>query len=176
MVDKIFIQHYQSPCGDMILGSLGDKLCLCNWVRQKHPGRVDHRLQTLLNAGYTEMTSEIIEETRRQLDEYFRHERQAFDIPLLTAGTEFQKSVWNSLMEIPYGQTITYGELATRLGKPAAVRAVANANGANAISIIIPCHRVIGSDNTLTGYGGGLEAKKFLLELEQTQTNHTVSR
>lgn len=133
-------------------------------------------MQTLLNAGYTEMTSEIIEETRRQLDEYFRHERQAFDIPLLTAGTEFQKSVWNSLMEIPYGQTITYGELATRLGKPAAVRAVANANGANAISIIIPCHRVIGSDNTLTGYGGGLEAKKFLLELEQTQTNHTVSR
>lgn len=160
----------------MILGSLGDKLCLCNWVRQKHPGRVDHRLQTLLNAGYTEMTSEIIEETRRKLDEYFRHERQAFDIPLLTAGTEFQKSVWNSLMEIPYGQTITYRELAKRLGKPAAVRAVANANGANAISIIIPCHRVIGSDNTLTGYGGGLEAKKFLLELEQTQTNHTVSR
>ena len=133
-------------------------------------------MQTLLNAGYTEMTSKIIEETRRQLDEYFRHERQAFDIPLLTAGTEFQKSVWNSLMEIPYGQTITYGELATLLGKPAAVRAVANANGANAISIIIPCHRVIGSDNTLTGYGGGLEAKKFLLELEQTQTNHTVSR
>ena len=133
-------------------------------------------MQTLLNAGYTEMTSEIIEETRRQLDEYFRHERQAFDIPLLTAGTEFQKSVWNSLMEIPYGQTITYGELATLLGKPAAVRAVANANGANAISIIIPCHRVIGSNNTLTGYGGGLEAKKFLLELEQTQTNHMVSR
>lgn len=133
-------------------------------------------MQTLLNAGYTEMTSEIIEETRRQLNEYFRHERQAFDIPLLTAGTEFQESVWNSLMEIPYGQTITYGELATRLGKPAAVRAVANANGANAISIIIPCHRVIGSNNTLTGYGGGLEAKKFLLELEQTQTNHTVSR
>lgn len=133
-------------------------------------------MQTLLNAGYTEITSEIIEETRRQLDEYFRHERQAFDIPLLTAGTEFQESVWNSLMEIPYGQTITYGELATRLGKPAAVRAVANANGANAISIIIPCHRVIGSNNTLTGYGGGLEAKKFLLELEQTQTNHTVSR
>lgn len=133
-------------------------------------------MQTLLNAGYTEMTSEIIEETRRQLDEYFRHKRQAFDIPLLTAGTEFQKSVWNSLMEIPYGQTITYGELATRLGKPAAVRAVANANGANAISIIIPCHRVIGNNNTLTGYGGGLEAKKFLLELEQTQTNHMVSR
>lgn len=133
-------------------------------------------MQTLLNAGYTEMTSKIIEETRRQLDEYFWHERQAFDIPLLTAGTEFQKSVWNSLMEIPYGQTITYGELATRLGKPAAVRAVANANGANAISIIIPCHRVIGSNNTLTGYGGGLEAKNFLLELEQTQTNHTVSR
>lgn len=133
-------------------------------------------MQTLLNAGYTEMTSEIIEETRRQLDEYFRHERQAFDIPLLTAGTEFQESVWNSLMEIPYGQTITYGELATLLGKPAAVRAVANANGANAISIIIPCHRVIGSNNTLTGYGGGLEAKKFLLELEQTQTNHMVSR
>ena len=92
-----------------------------------------------------------------------------FDIPMLFAGTDFQKKVWHKLLEIPYGVTISYGELATQLGMPKAVRAVANANGANAISIIVPCHRVIGSDHSLTGYGGGLAAKKKLLELESVE-------
>ena len=87
-------------------------------------------------------------------------------MPLLFVGSDFQKSVWQMLLEIPYGQTISYGEMARRIGIPKAVRAVANANGANAISIFAPCHRIIGSDRSLTGYGGGLEAKKFLLELE----------
>ena len=89
-----------------------------------------------------------------------------FDIPLLFIGTEFQKNVWHKLLEIPYGKTVSYGELAKLLGIPKAVRAVANANGANAISIFAPCHRVIGSDHSLTGYGGGLAAKRLLLDLE----------
>ena len=101
------------------------------------------------------------------LDAYFRLERKSFDVPLLTVGTDFQKQVWDALQEIPYGKTCSYGELAERIGQPKAVRAVANANGANAISLFIPCHRIIGSDYSLTGYGGGLEAKKFLLELEK---------
>ena len=167
MRNKIFIQRYHSPCGEMVIGSSGGKLCLCNWVTEKHPGRVDRRLQDGLKAEYEEGTSDIIDETARQLDEYFRHERKAFDVPLLFVGTEFQKSVWRQLLEIPYGQTISYGEMAARLGMPKAVRAVANANGANAISVIAPCHRVICSDGTLTGYGGGLDAKKYLLSLEQ---------
>lgn len=108
----------------------------------------------------------IIESATAQLDEYFACKRQTFDIPLLFAGTDFQKTVWNTLLSIPYGKTISYGEMARLIGKPRAVRAVANANGANAISIFAPCHRVIGSDNTLTGYGGGLAVKEYLLKLE----------
>ena len=93
-----------------------------------------------------------------------------FDIPILFTGTDFQKKVWHKLLEIPYGQTLSYGEMTKRLDIPNAVRAVANANGANAISIFVPCHRVIGSDRSLTGYGGGLAAKKYLLELESIAT------
>ena len=152
----------------MVLGSYGDKLCLCNWVEEKHPGRVDKRLRTFLKAGYEEASSPVVEEAVRQLDEYFRKERTVFDVPLLFAGSDFQKRVWRLLLDIPYGQTISYGEMARRLGMPTAVRAVANANGANAISIFAPCHRVIGSNRSLTGYGGGIEAKKFLLELEKS--------
>ena len=166
MKNRIQIQHYLSPCGELLLGSLGEKLCLCNWTKEKHPGRVDKRLQTLLKAEYEERESDITREAARQLDEYFRHERQQFTLPLLLAGTEFQQSVWRQLLEIPYGQTISYGEMAQRLGMPKAVRAVANANGANAISLFAPCHRVIGSDGSLTGFGGGIDAKRFLLELE----------
>ena len=94
-------------------------------------------------------------------------QRTSFDLPLLFAGTDFQKRVWDLLLTIPYGKTLSYGELARQLGLPNATRAVANANGANAISIFAPCHRIIGSDGTLTGYGGGLAAKRFLLELEK---------
>ena len=166
MKNIIQISRYSAPCGEMILGAYEDKLCLCNWVTEKHPGRVEKRLQTFLKADYVEASSATIQEAVRQLDEYFREERKTFDVPLLFVGTDFQKQVWRQLLEIPYGHTISYGEMARQLGKPSAVRAVANANGANAISIFAPCHRVIGSNHSLTGYGGGLEAKRFLLRLE----------
>lgn len=166
MDNKILTQTYLSPCGPLLLGSFQDKLCLCNWFNEKHPGRVDKRLQAGLHARYAPQASDITQEAVRQLDEYFTGQRKSFDMPLLFVGSDFQKSVWQMLLEIPYGQTISYGEMARRIGMPKAVRAVANANGANAISIFAPCHRVIGSDHSLTGYGGGLEAKKFLLELE----------
>ena len=166
MDDKILTQTYLSPCGPLLLGSFQDELCLCNWLNEKHPGRVDKRLQAGLHARYAPQASDITQEVVRQLDEYFTGQRKSFDMPLLFVGSDFQKSVWQMLLEIPYGQTISYGEMARRIGMPKAVRAVANANGANAISIFAPCHRVIGSDRSLTGYGGGLEAKKFLLELE----------
>lgn len=162
----IQIQIYHSPCGDLMLGSFEDKLCLCDWAIEQHRDIVDIRLRKILQANYEKKTSDIIQETGKQLDEYFSGKRTVFDIPLLFAGTDFQKKVWHKLLEIPYGTTISYGELATQLNMPKAVRAVANANGANAISIIVPCHRVIGSDHSLTGYGGGLEAKKTLLTLE----------
>lgn len=103
---------------------------------------------------------------RTQLAEYFDGSRREFDLPLALEGTPFQREVWEALREIPYGETVSYGELALRLGKPDAVRAVGLANGRNPISIVVPCHRVIGADGSLTGYGGGLERKRELLDLE----------
>ena len=103
---------------------------------------------------------------RKQLDEYFAGRRTTFDVPLRMAGTAFQRRVWSELQEIPYGQSISYSELARRIGIPSASRAVGTANGLNPIAVIVPCHRVIGADGSLTGYGGGLERKRLLLDLE----------
>ena len=104
---------------------------------------------------------------RRQLEEYFARERSSFDLSLAPAGTPFQQSVWAELQRVGYGTTITYAALATHIGRPTAIRAAGAANGANPVSIVIPCHRVVGSNGSLTGYGGGLEAKRFLLDLER---------
>jgi methylated-DNA-[protein]-cysteine S-methyltransferase len=111
--------------------------------------------------------SPVLERAVEQLDEYFAGLRSEFDVPLLFVGTDFQKMVWRELLRIPYGDLISYGEVATRIGRPKSVRAVANANGANAISVFVPCHRVIGTDGSLTGYAGGMAVKEFLLKLEK---------
>lgn len=105
-------------------------------------------------------------EVRRQLAEYFAGERNDFDLPLAPRGTEFERRVWQALAAIPYGQTRSYSEVARSIGRPQACRAVGRANGRNPIAVVIPCHRVIGSDGSLTGYGGGLDLKRFLLDLE----------
>ena len=105
-------------------------------------------------------------DVRKQLDEYFAGERTSFDIQLHLDGSPFQRTVWHALTEIPYGETISYGELARRIGRPDRARAVGTANGQNPIAVIVPCHRVVGADGTLVGYGGGLENKRRLLELE----------
>lgn len=162
----ITTKRYESPCGTLLLGSFDGKLCLCDWQVEKHRDNVDRRLKRVLNAEFQDGASEVIEKTAKELDEFFAGKRRDFDIPLLFVGTDFQKAVWNELLKIPYGTTISYGDMARRLGMPQAVRAVANANGANAISILAPCHRVIGSDRSLNGYGGGLAAKRTLLEIE----------
>lgn len=166
-MNKIITQRYESPCGTLMFGSFGDKLCLCDWQVEKHHDHVADRLLRLLGAEFEEGSSTVIRRAISQLDEYFAGQRREFDIPLLFAGTEFQKRVWQSLLTIPCGATLSYGELARQIGMPRAVRAVANANGANAISIFAPCHRVIGSDRSLTGYAGGLAAKEYLLRLEK---------
>ena len=158
--------HYRFHCGEMMLGSFDGRLCLCDWADGRCRASVDQRLQRILNANYVEGSSDVIEKARQQLNEYFLSKSREFDIPLLFVGTDFQKKVWNELLTIPYGKTISYGELAKRIDMPNAVRAVANANAVNALSIIVPCHRIIGSNGTLIGYGGGLERKRFLLELE----------
>ncbi|HZZ50668.1 MAG TPA: methylated-DNA--[protein]-cysteine S-methyltransferase [Pseudonocardia sp.] len=116
---------------------------------------------------FGEPDPDVLPEARTQLAEYFAGIRTEFDLPLAQGGTEFQRMVWAALREIPYGQTRTYGELAERIGKPTAIRAVGLANGKNPISIIVPCHRVIGSTGDLTGYGGGIARKRHLLEFER---------
>ena len=111
--------------------------------------------------------SVVLKEAERQLGEYFVGDRTTFDLPLAAVGTPFQQRVWEELRAIPYGETVSYGELARRIGQPTASRAVGLANGKNPISIVVPCHRVIGSSGKLVGYGGGLERKQTLLELER---------
>ncbi len=162
----ISVVRYASPCGDLMLGSSGTRLCLCDWAVERHRDCTDRRLRRELKAGYQNTSSPVTDLASRQLDEYFAGRRTSFDVPLLFVGTPFQRNVWQALLAIPYGSTVSYASLASRIGMPSAVRAVANANGANAISIFAPCHRVIGSDGSLTGYGGGLDAKRFLLALE----------
>ena len=165
---KINIQHYNSPVGEILLGSYKDKLCLADWRYRRMRSSIDKRIQKGLKAEYVEESSSVIEETIKQLQAYFIGERKTFDIPLLMVGTDFQKSVWDGLIKIPYGTTASYLELSKNIGNEKAVRAVASANGANAISILIPCHRIIGSTGDLVGYAGGLPAKKKLLELENS--------
>ena len=167
MTLPIYIQYYSSPCGEIVLASMGDRLCLCDWNEMPCAERNKRRLVRMLGAEFREELSEVLLRTKRQLDEYFAGRRTSFDIPLLMMGTDFQKRVWNTLLEIPYGEVRTYKEIAMRVNNLRGVRAVAQAIGANGIGIFIPCHRVVGSNNTLTGFAGGLEAKRILLERER---------
>ena len=165
-VNHIKIQYYKSPIGEIILGSYDNKLCIADWKYRKMRESVDNRIQKGLKAEYVEESSEVITQTIQEMEEYFNLERKEFTVPLLLVGTDFQKSVWEGLIQIPYGTTASYLDLAKSIGNEKAVRAVASANGANAIAILIPCHRIIGSDGKLVGYAGGLSTKKKLLELE----------
>ena len=163
----ICIQYYNSPCGELVLASMGDELCLCDWNGMPCAERNLCRIGRYVNADFRTEPSSVIEQTKRQLDEYFAGSRKEFDIPLHPFGTDFQLQVWRALFDIPYGETRTYMEIASKIGNAKGVRAVAQAIGANSIDIIVPCHRVIGSNHSLTGFAGGLDKKRFLLELER---------
>jgi methylated-DNA-[protein]-cysteine S-methyltransferase len=173
-MNTIYITYYQSPVGTIVLGSYNNELCLANWHNAKHKERVERRVAKGLKAKYEEGSSETIEKCIKQLDEFFANKRENFDIPLLLVGSEFQKSVWKALLDVAYGKTASYLELSRNIGNEKAVRAVANANGANAISILVPCHRIIGTNGTLTGYAGGLDIKEKLLKIEVVNKNERV--
>lgn len=165
-LEVIITRVFKSPVGEMVLGSYQDKLCLADWKFRKMRSAIDQRIQNGLNAKYESGTSPVIEKAQTQLLEYLDEKRQTFDVPLLLVGTEFQKSVWQALLKIPFGATQSYLELSQNLNNEKAIRAVGSANGANAISIIVPCHRIVGSKGDLVGYAGGLSVKKRLLKLE----------
>ena len=166
-MNLIHTQYYSTALGELLLGSLDGQLCLCDWRYRKARESVDRRLQTRLNARYVEKPDKVIDQAIAQLEEYFSQQREVFDVPLMLAGTDFQKAVWEQLQQIPFGQTASYLQLAERMNNPKAVRAAASANGANALSIFVPCHRIVGSNGELVGYAGGLEAKRKLLGLEE---------
>lgn len=176
MKPKISVQYFKHPYAEFILGTFNGQLCLCDFRFRKLRNTVDKRIQQGLNATFSEQNNQVLEQTKTQLEAYFMRQRNTFDLPLLYVVTEFQQSVWHALREVKYGATTTYKELATDVGRPTAVRPVASANGANALAIIVPCHRVIGSNGELVGYGGGLALKRQLLELEIFSTPKGASR
>jgi methylated-DNA-[protein]-cysteine S-methyltransferase len=154
-----------SPVGDLLLTSGDGRLTGIFFQPHKSSHRHWERAQ---QAGAEDDGADVLADARRQLGEYFDGVRTVFELPLAPVGTAFQLRVWSALTEIPYGQTQSYGKVAQRLGLiPGASRAVGQANGANPISIVVPCHRVIGADGSLTGYGGGLDRKRLLLDLER---------
>jgi len=169
-MNQINIWYCKTKIGELILGSFDKRLCLLDFRYRKMRTTVDTRIKNGLKADYREKDDDILERTREQLAQYLNGDRREFDLPLVVVGTEFQRGVWDALMKVPYGSTATYLQIAKRVGNEKAVRAVASANGANAIALIIPCHRIIGSDGELVGYGGGLPVKKRLLRLEQRNT------
>lgn len=145
-------QKLDTPCGRLYIADLGGKLFRCDWV---------------CPTGAKEDRTPLLDETRRQIEEYFEGKRKEFNIQAEQDGSEFRQKVWTAIASIPYGETLSYSDLAARIGRPDAVRAVAGACGANKLSLIIPCHRVVGKNGKLTGYAGGIQAKEVLIELEK---------
>lgn len=166
----VYMQRHNTPCGNMVLASFNNMLCLCDWETNSHHDHNIKRLIRSLKCSLSDSGSSVIDNAIIQLDEYFSEKRFDFNLPLLLIGTNFQKFVWHELTNIAYGKTSTYKNIAAAIGNKHASRATANAIGSNPISIIIPCHRIIGCNNSLTGYAGGISTKQFLLSLEQHNT------
>lgn len=164
----ISIQYLDTRFGPLILGSFGERLCLCDWKNRKTRTAVDRRIQQGLKATYMEEESDVTRKAADQLNEYLNLVRTKFDLTLLPVGTSFQKKVWEELIRIPFGKTETYLGLARKIRDDKMIRAVAAASGANALSIFVPCHRLVGSHGELTGYAGGKEVKRKLLLLEKS--------
>lgn len=186
-MEKVYCRELDIPVGQIILGAMGGKLCLCDWKNSRRRMQNTNRIKRLLKAELVYITSvqertellakasdlqdslSVLDKTEKELAEYFAGSRKSFDIPLLLVGTDFQKSVWLALQEIPYGEVVSYMGVSQAIGNPQAIRAVSQVIGSNPLSILIPCHRVVGSNGALTGYAGGLVAKRYLLELERAQ-------
>jgi methylated-DNA-[protein]-cysteine S-methyltransferase len=169
-MNRIIVQHDRTEIGELVLGSFEGRLCLLGSGNRDTTQMAAYRIRKRLDADLAEQDDALLEETKRQIGEYLAGNRRSFDIPVLMVGTDFQKRVWNALLKVPYGATSTYRQIAEAIGNGKAVRAVGNACRANAIGIIVPCHRVIGSDGSLVGYYGGLSLKRRLLNLERGHT------
>lgn len=164
----MYYKWFDSPIAKLLLTSKGQSLTGLYLQGQKHfPATSNWKESAELD---------VFIEAEKQLTEYFAHQRQHFDLPLDPVGTTFQKQVWEQLQQIPFGETISYGTLAQRIGVPTASRAVGAANGRNPISIVVPCHRVIATNGKMTGYAGGIDRKQWLLQHERISTVSTGER
>lgn len=167
----IHMSPIETPIGEMMAGATDTHLVMFEFEHRRMYNTQIERLRAALGAELVPGESPVFDLLRDQLDDYFAAKRGDFTVPLLTPGTPFQVKVWDALQRIPSGTTTSYKQLAISIGQPDAIRAVARANGDNRIAVLIPCHRVIGSDGKLVGYGGGLWRKRKLLDLEGRATN-----
>lgn len=162
--------YLKTPLGSMIACSTERGICLLEFDNRKNFDKQIELLKKQLNVeSVIEQSNAHLDLLRKELAEYFEGKLNSFTVAIDMVGTDFQKQVWHSLLLIPYGKTISYAQQADLLGKPQSVRAVANANGKNKIAIVVPCHRVIGTNGTLTGYAGGIDKKRWLLDLEKNE-------
>lgn len=166
---NIHYTHMDSPLGKITLYATDKGLCLLSFEGGKPKGRKTDSFLIIKGENLINEENTHLSLVKKELKEYFSGERKEFTVPLDIIGTEFQKQVWDELLNIPYGETRSYMQQSLALGDAKKIRAVANANGKNKIAVIIPCHRVIGSDGSLTGFAGGVERKRWLLELESKQ-------
>jgi AraC family transcriptional regulator of adaptative response/methylated-DNA-[protein]-cysteine methyltransferase len=174
MGEMIKLIKIETPLGEMVAGATDEGICLLEFTDRRMLPTEYKDLTRLLKTTFEYGENRHLKSLKKQLKEYFDGKRKEFDIRLVTPGTEFQQAVWLELKSIPFGTTRSYQEQASALNRPDSIRAVANANGLNRISIVIPCHRVIGSDGRLTGYGGGLKRKKWLLDHEKKYSGKAI--
>lgn len=164
---KLYLKNIATPLGEMIAVANEKALILLDFSDSKYVNKN-------LPQDFSEERNDILERAERELHDYFAGKLTYFSIPITFSGTEFQQKVWQELLKIPYGSTISYQEQSENIGNPLTIRAVANANSKNHIVIIVPCHRVIGKNKSLTGYAGGIDRKAFLLDLESKGKSRTA--
>lgn len=162
----IIYKYLDTPLGKMMGAATDDGVCLFDFEYRRSLSKIQQRIQAALGMDYEEGEHTLLNQLEKEVDEYFTGARKVFNVSLQLIGTDFQQKVWKGLLDIPYGETRSYKKQSIHLGDVKAIRAVATANGQNGIAIIIPCHRVIGDNGSLVGYGGGLPKKKWLLEHE----------
>lgn len=163
--------EFSTPLGPMLAGATAEGVCLLEFQDRIRFEKEFAALQNTLNAVIEQGRNPFLDQLETELQEYFSGERKTFEVPLHIPGNEFAKSVWETLLNIPYGTTCTYKEQADLMKNPKAIRAIATANGRNRLAIIVPCHRVIGSNGSMTGYAGGIDKKKWLLKFEREHSD-----
>ena len=172
---NLVFKEVKTPIGVMVFGSSEKGLCVLDFKYRKSFPRILKRINEYYGDSVTYGTTQFIELAENELENYLHGDLKIFTVHLDIRGSPFQLKVWNALLQIKYGKTASYLDIAKEIGEPSAVRAVANANGQNSIAVIIPCHRIIGSDGSLTGYGGGIKIKQKLLDLESENGSKKIT-